>query len=190
MTALQTLEYEALLAPCRPRDVIDRQHGATLELFASGAFAAAQLRPERVTVVYQHRGKPIDVGHLTRVWAGTEWIKASFVLRDTAAGLLARETLHHGSPVSIEYEPRRTLNRIGLLDVEWHTEAELQAVAIGIPRSAYDQNGDGGARIVAIRSRQPTQPRTPSSTRPAQPLVRNCGEILRVSAKTPANRRF
>ncbi len=74
----------------------------------------------------------------------------------------------------------RTLNRVGLLDVRWHIEARLDAVAIGIGRSAYDTL-DGGARIVAVH-RTPSPGRTaPVPGQAPRALIRrDCGEILRV----------
>jgi hypothetical protein len=167
--AYQELEYEATIAPwLKPVEVLDANVGRVTELFGLSAFHNAERDPTTVPIVYRHGDEPVEVGHLVALEHGTSWIKGRFQLFDNLVGLHAAEQLERGSPVSIEYTPRRTLNRVGLLDCDWHIEANLDAIAIGIGRSAYD-TVDGGARIIGIRER-PRPPRAaPSPTSPGRP---------------------
>jgi hypothetical protein len=158
----QPVEYEATLAPwLKPVEVLDAKHGRITELFGLSAFSHAEQDPKSVPIVHRHHDEPVEVGHLVALVHGARWLHGRFWLFDNLVGLHAAEQLERGSPVSIEYTPVRTLNRVGLLDCDWHIEANLDAIAVDIERSAYDAV-DGGAKIIGIRDR-PRPPRAAPS---------------------------
>jgi hypothetical protein len=182
--AYQPSEYQATLVPwLKPVEMLDAKLGRITELFAPAAFHHAEQDPTTVPVVYRHHEEPVEVGHLVALERGTSWIKGRFQLQlyDNLVALYAAEQLEHGSPVSIEYTPVSTLNRIGLLDdVHWHIEANLNAIAVGIDRSA-DDSVDGGAKIVAIRDRPRPRRAAPSTTAAPRTLIRRgCGQVLAI----------
>ena len=165
--------------------MLDRKLGAVDEVFSPFAFMEAALDPQAVPVLWSPRhDKPVQVGHLTAVEGGSDWIRARFVLFDRAVAIYADEHLEHGSPVSIEFRPVHSLPYVGLLPVQWHTQARPDALCIGVARSAYDARGDGkGARIVSIRNRpKPSPPQTPAQPPQdgARLLRRQCGEVLSI----------
>ena len=168
--AYQPREYTATLAPwLKPVEVLDAKLGRICELFGPAAFTGAERDPESVPVVHRHNDKPVEVGHLVALERGARWIRGRFRLYDSLVGLYAAERLEHGSPVSIEFTPMpgRTLDRVGQLDVRWHIEARLDALAVGVDRSAYDAL-DGGARMSRStgRIRGVTPRRPPRRRRP------------------------